>query len=277
MQPTQIIKELQKRSKLPLENPGAIEDALKKAAPITFFNWECPPRKMSKTGNGTEYVDYDIDLPKIFRGEMIDDFTELPRVVELAEQETRTLAWLQSLGIQVRFVKLIADTNAFYLTPESLSITGKMVVEKRFEEFKKLIAERLRAYPAGSKVYRFTELISDYQALYDQTYAKALSLLQNKPGKLVPLTTVQAQIERTKHHMGMTDQARIKDFALKTIASYAAEGIMFTQLTNANLGNCVWLNNHEVDQRTITITNCYRKLIGEDNLPMVFLSDIPAN
>jgi hypothetical protein len=271
MQPNQIINELATRSKLPIENPKAIKDALQKGEPITFFNWECPPRKMSKTPNGLEYVDYDVDLPKIFRGELIDDFTELPRVVELAQQEIQALAWLRSLGIRVRFVKLIADTNAFYLTPESLEITGKKVVEARFEEFKALIAERLSAYPPGSEVYRFTELLKDYQKLYDDTYRKALRMLREQPGTLVPLAIVEAQVERTKHHMGMQDEKRIHDFALKTIASYAAEGMLFTKLTTGRLANCVWLNNHEVDQRTITITNCYRKLLGKDNVPMVFI------
>lgn len=272
MQTQYIINKIQERSCRPIENPAALKRALAAKQTITFFNWECPPRTLSKTRSGQEYVDYNVDLQRIFSGKKIDAFTELPRVIELRDQEIATLKWLKSLGIRACFIKLIADTNAYYLTPESLKITGKLVIESGFAEFRELVQDKINDYPVPTTALLFTNVIKPYQKLYTATYKQAYDLLQHKPGMLVPMPIVAEQLERTRHHMGMSNPKQVRNFALKTIASYAAEGMVFLELTKSRtFSNCIWLNNHEIDERTIAITNCFRARKGAENLPMFFI------
>lgn len=271
----QIIKILQTKSNMPLENSAEIQrffaKSLKGKEVITFFNWECPPRTISQR-DGKSFVDYDVDLEKIFRGEMIDEFTELPRVIQNRQQEIDTLLWLKDLGVSFRFVKLIADTNAYFLTPESLQILGEKTVRTRLNQFKSLINKELATYPVPAQAILFTDLIQNYRQLYESVYADSLQILTRTPTKLVSKKIFTAQIERTKEHVGLDDPKIIKDFSIKTIASYAAEGVVFAELTKSKaFQNCIWLNNHEIDDRTIAITNCYRLLKKLGKLPMIFV------
>lgn len=284
-----IMQSLDERSVMPMQNRAAIERMVAANQPITFYNWECPPRYLDMAPDGQEFVNYDVDLDKIFRGELLDDFTELPRVVASRDDEIATLQWLNSLGISYSFVKIVADTNAVYLTPESLEILGEDRVRQKFREFAGRIQDRLADYPAKTDVRLFTDLIQPYQKLYDQSYQAARQMLRPLAGKdgfcgggilarglsqnssqLVDVGVIKQQIKRTLRHMGMSNSNSTRQFALNTIASYAAEGVVFDRLTKVALPNCVWLNNHEIDERTITITNCLRSQLGIEPLPMLF-------
>ena len=132
-----ILQLLKNSSQQPLENEALIKryivDALTNKVLITFFDWECPPRTISRTGDGAQFVNYDIDLDKIFRGETIDRYTELPRAVSQQGDEIRALKYLIKSGLAFRFVKIIADTNAYYITPESVEIMGRERIEKVFK------------------------------------------------------------------------------------------------------------------------------------------------
>jgi hypothetical protein len=267
-----IMQSLNERSIMPMQNRAAIERMIAADQPITFYNWECPPRFLDKTSEGQEFVNYDINLDKIFRGEALDSFTEIPRVVAERDDEIATLQWLNGLGVSYRFVKIIADTNAVYLTPESLAILGEGRVRQKFREFASRIQERLVDYPAKTDVRLFTDLIRPYQSLYDQSYQAARQMLGQNSSRLVDASVIKQQIERTLRHMGMRNSDSTRQFALNTIASYAAEGVVLDRLAEAILPNCVWLNNHEIDERTVAITNCLRVKRGIGPLPMVFVS-----
>lgn len=263
-----IFKILELNSKRGMQNQSAIrsflELSIKTRKLITFYNWECPPRFLD---NGR--INYLVDLEKIFRGQKIDKFTELPRVVAQRRREIRILNLLNSLGLQYQFVKLIADTNAYYLTPDSLLQLGEETVRTSFRKFKQKIQERIELYPANSKVYLFTELLGQYRNLYTQSYQEALRLLRAQ--KLLSKDILLKQFKRTREHVGISGQKNVEEFSLKTIATYAAEGMAFDKLSQASrLLNCVWLNIEEVDTRTIAITNCLRRRKGIDPLPMWF-------
>ncbi|MBI2607393.1 MAG: hypothetical protein HYW51_01045 [Candidatus Doudnabacteria bacterium] len=233
---------------------------------ITFYNWECPPRFLDIDGG----ISYLVDLDKIFKGQKIDKFTELPRVVSQSKREIRILKKLNSLGLKYRFVKIIADTNAYYLTPESLQRYGEQNVKRKFLEFKTKIEGGILKYPARTKVFLFTELIKDYQQLYDKSFQKALKLL--KQDKLVSKWWIAEQLKRTKEHVGINEAEKLQEFCFRTIASYAAEGLVFGRLSKTRFfANCVWLNIEEADERTITITNSLRIKEGKDPLPMLFM------
>jgi len=259
-------EKIEKRSKKRMENPQALRRYLKESEfmPITFFNWECPPRFLD---NGE--ISYLVDIKKIFRGEKIDEFTELPRVVVNKEREIRILNYLNSLGINYRFVKIIADTNAYYLTPEVLKKTGKNEIRKKFGEFKLAVENNLKKYPAQCAVYLFSDLMSRYTKTYETAFYFALSRLR-LGRKCVEKEIIEKQLKRTREHVGVKGEQKIEEFALRTIASYAAEGLVFRKLSSTKyFSNCIWLNIEEADNRTIKITNLLRD--KQDSLPMIFL------
>lgn len=243
-----------------------VSDSLNSGKVITFFNWECPPRFLE---NGQ--INYLVDLDKIFRGQKIDKFTEIPRVVEQQNKEIRILKYLNKLKLNYRFVKIVADTNADYLTPESIDMYGRDNVANSFNDFKNRIKTKLGGYPAPVEIYFFTELMSDYVELYKKSFNQAYGLL--KSGRnLVLKQALQQQIERTREHIGIEDPIQAKEFSIRTIATYAAEGVVFDMLSQTkNFSNCIWLNIEEVNDRTIQITNYLRNRRNIGPLPMLFL------
>ena len=91
-------------------------------------------------------------------------------------------------------------------------------------------------------------------------------------GKLLPEKIVSKQFQRTREHIGLQDPEKIKEFSIRTIATYAAEGMVFSELSETTeYSNCVWLNIEETDDRTIAITNSLRIKEGNGPLPMLFL------
>jgi len=271
-----ILQTISKNSQRPTENPKLLgeylDESFNSGQKITFFDWECPPRILDRSDKGQEFVNYCVDLPLVFKGEKIDQYTEIPKVVKNCRPEKQNLKLLQQLGIQFRFVKLIADTNIYYLTPEVLDILGKRLVEKRLNNFKDLIKKETAQYPTNVEVYLFTELIKNYQQIYDDSFNYILNELQENNGNILPTKYLEQQFTRTKKHVGLSDNKVIEDFSLKTIATYVAEGIIFNYLAKESyFSNCVWLNTEEVNPRTIELTNCLRKKQEIGDLPMVFL------
>lgn len=274
-----IIKKIKQNSQMPIEGESLLRSyiyqSLKKGRPITFYNWECPPRILDMDKKGKLFINYCVDLGKIFRGEKLDEYTEIPRIVKEKERENKTLGFLKSLGLKFRLVKVIADTNAYYITPYSLKVSGKKKIKKIFFRFKRKIEIMLKKdYSiAETKAYLFTTLIKEYQKEYEGTFSEALKILDSDVSKLIKLKTWNQQLQYIKRHLGFKEyqQREIIDFTKRTIATYAAEGIMFNLLAKTKkFSNCVWLNIEEVDQKTIEITNCLRKRKNLGKLPIIF-------
>lgn len=270
----EIIKQIENNSLLPIQNKELFECYILKSLvlgkPITFYNWECPPRRIN-IKRGKIFVDYDVNLRNIFLGKTIDAYTELPRVVGQCAEEISMLTFLKSLNFPFRFVKIIADTNAYYLTPESINISGKAKISKKFKEFKYLIKKQTAQYPVKTRVRFFTEVAKSFNGIYKDVYECACRILSENPYKLLPRKIFKEQILRTKTHVGISDKQWARDFSVKTIATYCAEGVVFALLAETKeFSNCVWLNNHEIDKRTIEITNCCRRKMDIGELPMIF-------
>lgn len=270
-----IIRQLQRQSRLPIENLALLKKYLSRSLAysevITFYDWECPPRFIDTSRDGRVFLSFDVDLRKIFQGKKIDQFTEFPCVVENRDLEDAFIGFLNGLGIRYRFVKFIADTNALYLAPESMTVLGKKKTIKKFREFKIRIATAMEQYPARTAVFLFTDVLKRYKRMYNEAFAVALRILERNPRELISEKTLKEQFERTRKHVGLRDLDEIKSFSLRTIASYAAEGIIFGLLTKTKtFSNCIWLNIREADQRTIEITNCLRVKKRLGKLPMIF-------
>jgi len=275
-----IINKINKKSRIPIESEFLfrkyISESLTGKNLITFYNWECPPRILDADKKGRLFINYCVNLEKIFRGETIDNFTEIPRVVKDKEREIDMLKFLKSLGLKFRFIKLIADTNAYYITPYSLQVLGKEKIKKVFSDFKRKIEEMIRKDYKFVEIntFLFTNLTNKYQKEYENAVFKALDILDSDISKLIKPKTWNQQKEYIKGHLGFKEYQRkeIIDIAKRTIATYGAEGILFNLLSKTkNFSNCVWMNIEEADQRTIAITNCLRQKSRLANLPMIFL------
>lgn len=271
-----IIKNIQKNSIRPIESTLLFEDyieqSIKNDKAITFYNWECPPRFLDKDKNNVEFVNYIVDLDSIFSMKKIDKYTEFPRVVEKNMQEKNILCKLKQLGIKFRFIKLIADTNVKYLTTESQEIIGEKKIDNKFMEFKNKIRDCLKSYPVVVETFLFSSLVSRYRKVYEESFIEIENDILEGKFNIVSENIIKQQIRRTKKHIGFQDEKKQREFSVKTIASYGAEGMVFEKLAKTDyFSNCVWLNIEEVNQRSIDITNCMRRRRGFSNLPMVFL------
>jgi len=271
MNENELIKKIESGLKLKIINKPLFRKYLSESIllnkKITFYDFECPPRKVIYI-DGKEYIDYQMDLNEIFSGKKDDSFTELPKAVEYRDQEIKILKSLQKLGINFRYVKIIADTNLSYITPESLAITSKQQNASRFRLFKLLIEKAVQNYPVKCEVVLFSELIKPFQKDYDESFDIAMKMLSLK--RLVDTGTLNSQILRTKQHVGIANVEFADLFSKRTIATYAAEGIIFNLLSYTNyFSNCVWLNLYEFNKRTEKITNCLRGQKGIKKIPML--------
>lgn len=271
---SKILEKIEKISVRKVENPellsNYIEQSLSNKKLITFYNWECPPRFLDKN-NEIPFINYDVDLRKILAGKKVDKYTEIPRAVEKHDEEKNILKFLKNIGLNFRFVKIIADTNASYLTPESQKIMNKALIQRRFNEFKKIIEDTTDDYPTKTKVSFFTDLVGNNIGKYEEVFYNTLSALHKNPNSLLDKIVIEKQLERTINHVGIDGKEWLESFTLKTIASYGAEGIIFDIISKrSSTSNCVWLNIEEINERTIIITNFIRKKYKISNLPMIF-------
>lgn len=280
MKTNQMIKAIEKESVRPIENKSLLKryilDSMMGKKSITFFNWECPPRKLSFDFNGKMIMDYDVDYNRIFRNDKVDMFSEIPRVIAESRRENKQLAFLAKMGIKLRFVKIIADTNACYLTPESVnSPRKKAAAEKKFTDFKKRITEVVnKDYQAPTGVYFFSELMEPFKDEYEKCFNEINNLSSSDIMSLVSPTIWKEELDRLKDHVGFPREQRkeLESFARRVLASYGAEGIVFSLLADTKrFSNCVWLNNEEAEDSAIAITNCLRVKNNKEKMPMIFL------
>ena len=274
-----ILKKINKRSIMPLENEPLFgnyaKDSLECGKMITFFNWECPPRTLDMDKTGNVFLNYCVDLEKIFRGEKLDYYTEMPRVVAQKNREIRALRFLKSLGLKFRFIKIIADTNAYYITPQSLKASGKRKLDDIFSDFKLridgILEKDYKDFRTGSLL--FTSMIKRYRREYESALSEALSNLNSGNQGLVRPEIWKKERDYIQEHVGFNASQResLTEFTKKVIATYAAEGVIFAKLSETDdFSNCVWLNIEEPSFESIEITNCLRNKKGLGKLPMIF-------
>ena len=268
MQNAKLVKQFEKTSGLRVISKQLFGDFLAESSllnkKITFYDFECPPRRIIYK-NGKEFVDYQMNLDEIFSGKKNDAFTELPKSIAHQNLEFRVLNKLKKQRIDFRYIKIISDTNLLYITPESKNLIKS---GKPFDEFKLKIDSVTQNYPVKCKVVLFSELMKNLRNEYDLAFKTAMVKLSS--GGLIDQKTFNSQLSRTNKHVGINDDNFIKLFAKRTIATYAAEGIVFELLSKSDsFSNCVWLNLYEANRRTENITNCLRKQKGINKLPML--------
>lgn len=274
-----IIQALEERSERQLENKELlikyIEESLNINKLITFYNWECPPRFLDYDSKKRIFVNYCVDMDKIFKGEKIDEFTEIPRVVEMKNREIKILKFLDKLGLNYRFSKIIADTNAWYITQKSVEILGKEKIQKSFNQFKEQIDKIIKeCYNKEIKTYFFTDLIKHTKKEYDFHVNEALNILKQNRKKIISDKIWKEELDYLGEHMGFNKSQKNEQiqFAEKVIATYCSEGMIFDKLSKTNdFSNCVWLNIEEAFDSSIETTNGLRIINGLERMPMIFL------
>ncbi|MBT4174331.1 hypothetical protein HOC80_03870 [archaeon] len=155
---------------------------------MIYFSWECPPRVLK---NGK--LDFDVDLAKIFNGERLDEFTELPKFIEFKEIEEKFVG--------KNYVKIIADTNASILAKQNFS----------FKKYKEELQRRCK-----SKVVLFSEIVDMNQ------YKKKFELVYRDFWDHVSLKEFLEIKSYLKEHVGLDDD----DFVRRVIVSYIVEGFL---------------------------------------------------
>jgi len=206
----------------------------------TYYSWECPPRILRQG----KWLDYNVDLEKIFQNKKIDKFTELPKVIEFQKIEKE---FLKSIKNQ-KYYKLIADTNAYYLSTATLNFISKEKLQESFNKFKILIQEKCdKIYGKGKvKVILFTDLIKDNLDEYEKIFFDSIDKIES----LVSKTDIQKVEDYLKEHIGIEKENILKDFTKKVLASYIAEGVVIPKI----LKNPVWINFDEPSSLT-NVTN----------------------
>lgn len=243
-----------------------------KGVEINLYNWECPPRQL-RDDHGETKVNFDIDLDLIFNNRKIDFYTEIPRIVSIPEKEVSILKYLEdSYQIKIRFTKLIADTNLYFLYQDFMDPEDISRAEVKIREFRDRINDLLIGqYPADSTAILFTDLIKDVRSRYETYYNEAITILSTNPAKIISSQVLEQQLRRMHEHVGFSENKsnELSQFAKKVAASYGAEGMIFDLLNKSRLPNSIWLNFEEQEERVMATTNMLRQLHNLQNLPML--------
>lgn len=267
-----ILKSIEEKSKRPVENEKLVskylDGSIYKNEPTIFYDWECPPRRLAFNKKTGYFLNFDIDLKKIFRKIEEDKFIEMPRAMDAREK--KILSFLKTLIPNFYFVKIVADTNAYYLSPSSLKIYNSKRIKNKFLDFKFKIKRIVAGYPIATEVVLASKFFKNYGKEYTKYFKEALALLkETSPANQRLLTK---QMERNKEHLGLEDKKFNEAFSKKVIASYAAEGMIFWLLSQKEKNsNYIWLNMAEADKRTVEMANFLRKKKRIESLPMIFL------
>ena len=224
----------------------------------TFYSWECPPRKLIEG----RVLDFEVNTDDIFMGQKCDLFTELPKIVEFVNIEKTFF------NFNFSYYKIIADTNAYYLSPESISLNGEDRLRDIFVNFKDRIQKLSDSiYGVGKvKVLLFTELISEYRTEYNELFLEVLN-------KIEDYYSVD-EFEKIKQylisHVGFNEGENLVLFTQKVIASYIVEGMIIPKVLN----NPIWINFDEPEilaNMTNRIINKIQIIKPEDMIKYISL------
>jgi hypothetical protein len=235
----------------PPENWEQLSYWWKENQPITFYSWECPPRKIDKDKKLGQFVNFDVDIKKVVIGEKLDNYTEIPRICCRKDDEKWFIKNIIWKNPKTTYIKLIADTNAFYLYPKSLIILGEKVIKKLSRKFKKEL-EVFSVQNVDNKFpifILFSEIQKEYKKEYDIFFN---SIYQSFDRKLQsPLASKEIICyweSRVVDHVGLPRKmvTEKKDLIKRVIASYGAEGMILSLVSKDNiLPNPVWVNWEE--------------------------------
>lgn len=237
---------------------------------VSFFDWECPPRVKKVDSDGKIWFDFDLPLEKIVDGEMIDEFTELPKIIT-KEKETREILELLKEREALPLTKFVADTNWLYLYPETLKRMDLGRLKEISNRFVQLLQQKAdEMFGVGMiKMVNYT----DVQDRFRSDYEAAFETIMKEYDYLVPEGNKRAWEEFIVPHVGLQPEEieYRKGLTKRVIASYAAEGIVFDLLEqNRIFSNPFWICLDEPEFVGDT-TEILRKEKEIDPFPKIFI------
>lgn len=244
---------------------------------ISFYDWECPPRQIQTEENGSKWVNFDVDLCSVVAGEKLDRYTELPKIISKKRLISKILKILNSSGIKYRFYMLVADTNVSYLYPDSLRRVGYKRIMELSLSFRDLLQKKADVIYGKNKinVLLYTYLQNEFKGEYEKYFRVIYQDLDSKKFLFVPRKTLMDWREYLTGHVGLTNdlERQKEDLAKRVIASYAAEGIVFSFLDKFGIfPNPVWVNLEEPVFSGAT-TELLRKKQGIFPFPKLYFSE----
>jgi len=137
------------------------------------------------------------------------------------------------------YYKIVADTNAYYLSPETVMKYGKKRIKELFLSFKRKIEQECeKKYGSGKvKIVLFTELIRDYKEIYEKTFTMIVASVL----AYVSQDEFQSIKQYLQEHIGFKDGMELDQFTTRVIASYIAEGVVIPQIFT----DPIWINYDE--------------------------------
>lgn len=240
--------------------------------PISFYNWECPPRQKAKDKNGT-WINFDIDIEAVVGGKKLDEFTEFPRLTSQVENERWFLELVNSRA-NTNYTKIIADTNALYINPKSIKILGDKKIAKLSLRFKKALEQTRNALlkAKSPKIILYTDLKKGFAKEYDLFFNLIYQSFNNTGSPFVPNNIYKHWVNRVTEHVGLTEKEKAEkyDAVRRSISTYAAEGMIFNLLNQSGLmPNPVWANFEEPPENGQS-TEILRVRYGIASLPILY-------
>jgi len=249
---------------------GCILKNSNKSNCFSYFDWECPPRKKEVDENGEIWFDFDLPLEKIVSGQKVNEFTELPKILE-KEKETKEILSILEKYNALPLIKLVADTNWLYLYPRTLEKVGEKRLKKIADRFEFLLQEKSDEMFGKNKirVINFTR----FQKRFEREYGQAFNGIVENYEKIVPDKIKKKWENYLASHVGLPEKEKSyrKELAKKAVASYVAEGIIFDLLDKRGLfPNPFWICVDEPEFVGNT-TEILRKEKGIRPFPKIFI------
>lgn len=253
------------------ENNTYFAKALRKKEPISFFDWECPPRKLRIDKKGQIWFDFDLPLEKIVNGQKVDEFTELPKILTKEKETREILSIMEKNYSGTSLIKLVADTNWLYLYPQTLKNIGKKRLKEIAKEFEFLLQKKSNEMFGRNKirVINFTRLQEGFEKEYKLAFDEAIENYE----RIVPDKIKKRWENYLVIHVGLSKKERSyrKKLTKRVIASYAAEGIIFDLLDKAKIMPNPVLINFDEPIFAVESMEILRKKRGIKPLLKIFL------
>ena len=273
---TKILKSFQTRFAYPPTNWGQVIYLWKNNLPITFYSWECPPRRIDYDKKYGRWVNFDVDIKKIVNGGRTDKYTEIPRIISKTNEEKWFIKNIINQNPNAKYIKLIADTNGLYLFPKSKIILGRSKINLLSEIFLNELRTKSKNLfgNLSPKFYLYTYFQNKYREKYEMYFNSILTSLTNKQN-VIPIKSLEAWEDCMINHDGFDKENEIdeqRDVMNRIIASYCAEGMIFELLSKNNIiPNPVWINWEEKPETAVT-TQILREKNSLQPLPIIYLN-----
>lgn len=261
-----LLNELEVNSVAPVRNKKLLLNYLKNDS-ITFYAWECMPGKTIIGKDNQVFFDFDID---------IEDSINKSKFNQLIKVERKFFALLNKYKLNYKFYIFTADTNPSIMYPESKVRYSSKQLESLSGSFKKLMQNRADTLLGKNKatVLRFSKVMNKYLPIYQKTFNLiyndlSVDLYKNK---WVNSRLPKRVIKHLSNHIDipMDLKSELEERACRYLASYAAEGVVFSMLNKSSkFKNLVWINNEIVGPSVVATELAIRKT-GSSGTPVIF-------